>query len=412
MILPIKEALRAMSTNKIRSALTVLGIIIGISSVIIILSAGQALQGFVEKELSSFGNNIIQAEVKIPSTNRQSAENAGGMAMGITITTLKNDDAVAVSKLSNIDKVYAGVLGQDIASYQDANKVVNIYGVTSDFIDVDQAEIETGRFFSAEEERTQTQLVILGSGIKKSLFGENDPLGQQIKLGKLKYEVVGVLKERGASLFFNMDDMVIMPLRTLQKKVMGIDHVMYFIGTMKDLTQDSLTKVQIEDLLRERHNIEDPKKDDFAVTTQEEMQAMLGKILGGIQVLLIAIASISLIVGGVGIMNIMYVTVAERTFEIGLRKSLGATKNNILWQFLWEAIFVTLAGGIIGIIIGAVVAEILTLVAKSFNIDFVFTLPWWSVTIAVSFATFVGLVFGIYPAKKAAILDPIEALRK
>lgn len=412
MILPIKEALRAMSTNKIRSALTVLGIIIGISSVIIILSAGKALQGFVEKELSSFGNNIIQAEVKIPSTNQQSAENAGGMAMGITITTLKNDDAVAVSKLANIDKVYSGVLGQDIASYRDANKVVNIYGVTSDFIDVDAAEIETGRFFSAEEERTQAQLVILGPGIKKSLFGESDPLGQQIKLGKLKYEVVGVLKERGASLFFNMDDMVVMPLRTLQKKVMGIDHVMYFIGTMKDPTQDSLTKAQIQDLLRERHNIEDPKKDDFAVTTQEEMQDTLGTILGGIQVLLIAIASISLIVGGVGIMNIMYVTVAERTFEIGLRKSLGATKNNILWQFLWEAIFVTLAGGIIGIIIGAVVAEILTLVARSFNIDFVFILPWWSVMIAVSFATFIGLVFGIYPAKKAAILDPIEALRK
>jgi putative ABC transport system permease protein len=412
MILSIKEAVRAMITNKIRSALTVLGIIIGISSVIIILSVGQALQGFVEKELSSFGNNIIQAEVKIPSTNQQSAENAGGRAMGITITTLKNDDVVAVSKLANIDKVYSGVLGQAIVSYQDANKVVNIYGVTSDFIDVDQAEINIGRFFSSEEERTQIQLVVLGPGIKKNLFGENDALGQQIKIGKLKYEVVGVLKERGTNLFFNMDDMIIMPLRTLQKKVMGIDHIMYFIGTMKDPTQDDLTKAQIEDLLRERHDIIDAKKDDFAVATQEEMQDILGTILGGIQVLLIAIASISLIVGGVGIMNIMYVTVAERTFEIGLRKSLGATKKNILWQFLWEAIFITLAGGIIGVIIGVVVTEILTLLAKNFDIDFIFVLPWWSVVIAVGFATFIGLIFGIYPAKKAATLDPIEALRK
>jgi putative ABC transport system permease protein len=412
MILPIKEAIRALRTNKIRSALTVLGIIIGISSVIIILSAGQALQGFVAKEVSSFGNNIIQAEVKIPSTNQQSADNAAGMAMGITITTLKNADAEAVSKLINIDKIYSAVLGQDIASYKEANKVINIYGVTSQFIDIDQAEIGLGRFFSAEEERTQSQVVVLGPGIKKSLFGENDALGKLVKIGKLKYEVIGVLKEKGASLFFNMDDMIIMPLLTLQKKVMGIDHVSFFIATMKDPSQDSFTKVQIEDLLRERHNIEDPKKDDFAITTQEEMQDMLDTILGGIQMLLIAIASISLVVGGVGIMNIMYVTVAERTFEIGLRKSLGATQNNILWQFLWEAVFVTLAGGIIGVVIGAVVTEILTIVARNFNIDFTFTLPWWSVTIAVGFATFIGLVFGIYPARKAAVLDPIEALRK
>ena len=412
MILPIKEAIRALKTNKIRSALTVLGIIIGISSVIIILSAGQALQGFVEKEVSTFGNNIIQTEVKVPSTNQQSVDNAAGMVMGITITTLKSADGEAVGELTNIDKIYSAVLGQGIASYKDTNKVVTIYGVTPEFIDIDQAEIDNGRFFTSEEERTQAQVVVLGAGIKKTLFGDGDVLGQQVKIGKLKYEIIGILKERGVSLFFNMDDLAVMPLKTLQKKVMGIDYVSFFIGTMKDPTQDNFTKLQIEDLLRERHKIEDPKKDDFAVTTQEEMQDMLNTILGGIQMLLIAIASISLVVGGVGIMNIMYVTVAERTFEIGLRKSLGATKRNILWQFLWEAVFVTLAGGIIGVLIGAVVTEILTLLAKNFNIGFTFTLPWWSVTIAVGFATFIGLVFGIYPARKAAVLDPIEALRK
>ncbi len=411
-LLPLKQAHAALHANRIRSLLTMLGVIIGISSVIVILSAGEALKGFVYNEVNAFGNNIIQAEVKVPSTSQQSVDNAAGMAMGITITTMKDSDAEAVRKLNNIDKVYSAVLGQGIASYRNENKVITIYGVTPDFIDIDQSKVEQGRFFTAEENRSQAQVVVLGSGIKETLFGDDEALGKQIKIGNLKYEVIGVFKARGASPFFDMDSMAVMPLFTLQKKVMGIDHVMYFLATMKDMSQDQLTKAQIEDLLRERHDITDPKKDDFAVTTQEEMQDMLNVILGGVQLLLIAIASISLIVGGVGIMNIMYVSVAERTFEIGLRKSVGATKGNILWQFLWEAVFVTVLGGIAGIVAGGIVTQLFTLLAKYLKIDFVFTLPLWSIFLAVGFAATVGLVFGIYPAKKAADLDPIEALRR
>lgn len=411
-VLPLREAWQAIKTNRTRSVLTVLGVVIGISSVIVILSAGEALKRYVQDEVSGFGSNIIQAEVKVPSTNQQSADNAAGMAMGITITTLKEDDLESVMKLSNIDKGYGAVLGQDLAVYQDANKVTNIYGVNAAFIDIDQSQIEAGRFFTDEEDKGLAPVIILGPSIKDDLFGDNDALGKMVKIGKSKYQVIGILKQRGGSLFFNMDDMIIMPLRTLQKRVMGIDHIMYFIVTMKDPTQDELTKAEIEDILRDQHDITDPKKDDFAVTTQEEMQDLLNTILGGVQMLLIAIASISLIVGGVGIMNIMYVSVTERTFEIGLRKSIGATRRNILWQFLWEAVFVTLAGGVVGIVIGGIVTEGLNVLTAYLGIGFTFVMPWWAVALSVGFAAAVGLIFGIVPAKAAARLDPIEALRK
>lgn len=405
-------ATHALRINRLRSTLTILGVVVGISSVIMVLAAGAAIDKYMQGEIEAFGSNIIQAEIKVPATEHQSSENAVGLAMGVSITTMRHQDTEDVMKLDNIANAYSGLMGQSLAVRGNNNRIVTLFGVTSPFIDIDVSEVEHGRWFSDEEDRSQTPLVILGYDVKQDLFGDEEAIGKNIKLGKQNLRVIGVMKQRGAAMFFNWDDIVYLPLTTLQKRLMGVDYITYLLGTMNDPSRDQETKVQIEEILRDNHDIIDPKKDDFAVSTQAEMQDMLGVITGGIQLLLIAIASISLIVGGVGIMNIMYVTVVERTFEIGLRKSVGATKKNILWQFLWEALFITLAGGIVGIVIGVILAWIMATLAQSYGYNFQFIVPWWSVTIATSFAIFIGLIFGIYPAKKAAALDPIEALRK
>ncbi len=409
---PLVVAKTALQTNRLRSILTILGVVIGISSVIMILSAGEAIDKYMMGEIQSFGSNIIQAEIKVPSTDHQSTENIQGMAMGISITTMSDDDTEDIARLPNIDKTYSGLMGQALATRGNENKVTTLFGVTESFIDIDSSEVEFGRFFSEEENNSTAPVVVLGYDIKQDLFGDAPAIGKKIKLGRQSYRVIGIMKQRGSAMFFNWDEIVYLPLKTLQKRVMGVDYITYLLGTMKDPSRDLETKQEMEEILRNNHNITDPKKDDFAVTTQAEMQDMLGAIMGGIQILLIAVASISLIVGGVGIMNIMYVSVVERTFEIGLRKSVGATRRNVLWQFLWEAIFITLVGGILGIIIGVVLAWIVATLAQRYGYDFQYIVPWWSVMLATGFAVLVGLVFGVYPARKAANLDPIEALRK
>lgn len=409
---PLQIAYLSLRANKLRSFLTILGIVIGISSVIMVLSAGEAIKGFVNGEIQSFGSNIIQVEIKVPSTEHTSTENAAGLAMGVSITTLKHKDTEDIMKLPNIDKAYSGLMGQALAVRRSENRTVNLFGVTPAFIDIDSAEIAQGRFFSEEENKNLARVIVLGHDVKEDLFGDNEAVGRTIKLGRQEYKVIGVLEEKGAAFFFNWDDIVYLPLRTLQKRIMGVDYITYLLATMKDPRRDQETKAAMEDILRRNHNITDPKKDDFTVTTQAEMQDMLGAIMGGIQILLIVIASISLIVGGVGIMNIMYVSVAERTFEIGLRKSLGATKKNIMWQFLWEAIFITFFGGIIGMFMGVFLSWLVSFLAQNYGYDFHFIIPWWLVVFAVGFTLLIGIAFGIYPARKAAALDPIEALRR
>jgi len=409
---PLQIARSSLKANKLRTLLTVLGMVIGISSVMIILSAGQAMKQYFIAQVNAFGSNYIEVEVKVPSTKQASTENAFGQASGVTITTLTVDDARAIEALPNIDKIYAGDIGQDIVVYQEKNQVTTLYGVTGNYIDIDTSKIDQGRFFTDEEDDNLSQVVVLGSKVKQDLFGNNDFLGKRIKIGRTNFTVIGSLQDRGGALFFDLDDMVYIPVQTLQKKIEGIDYISIIVATMHDTSLDQVTKLDIEDLLRERHSITDPYKDDFAVTTQEEAQDLLSSILDGLQILLIAIASISLIVGGVGIMNIMYVSVSERKYEIGLRKSVGATKRSILWQFLWEAVGITGVGGLMGVLLGVLVSFGISQAADIYGFAFVFTIPPQAFIIAVGFSVVVGLVFGLYPARQAAEFDPIDALRK
>ena len=254
--------------------------------------------------------------------------------------------------------------------------------------------------------------MVLGYKIAEDLFANENPIGQNIKLDKKNYRVIGVMEERGVTGFFNFDEVVYVPLKTGQKKIMGINHVLFIVAQVYNNDLADATAEEITWLIRERHDITDPDKDDFAVITQEESMAIVDTIFNAITWLLIALAAISLAVAGVGIMNVMYVSVAERTFEIGLRKSVGASSRDILWQFLLEAIVITLIGGVIGMTAGIILSFLISVIAGSFGFNWEFQISIFSVFLSVGFSTMIGLVFGLYPAKKAAGLDPIVAMRQ
>jgi len=415
MLRSVKIAINALRTNKIRTSLTILGIVIGISAVIIVMSAGQGIKGLVLAEIEGFGTDLIEIEIKTPNTKSTSSENAVGMVSGISITTLKIDDIVAASKLPNIKDYYYGLIGQEVVSYGGENKTSIIFGISPSFIEMDISEIETGRFYDMDAENNLSQVTVLGYELKKDLFGDSDALGKSVKIGKIKFKVIGVMKESGGgSMFFDRDGMAYVPVKTLQKKVMGVDHVTFSMLSVYDTSLNDQTVEEMTYLLRERHNIEgdNSDKDDFVVVSMEFALEMMDVIFNAITILLIALASISLIVGGVGIMNIMYVSVAERTYEIGLRKSVGATSKSILMQFLWEAIVVTFAGAFVGIIIGILFSFLVYIGATSQGLNWQFIVTPGSLILASGFSITLGLLFGVWPAKKAASLDPVEALRK
>lgn len=408
----LQSALRALSKNKIRSALTVLGISIGITAVIVVMSAGQSLRAFVGGQMDIFGPNLIQVETKVPATKKNSTENAMGMATGITITTLTLDDAETISKLNNVEAVSPGLTGQELVSFGDQIKKTMLWGASEDILKVNRVELAEGRVFSKEENLGLAKVAILGSKVKEKLFGDSDALGQDIKIERTNYHVIGVLTKQGTAGPMDMDSIVYLPVKTLQKSILGIDHVLFISLVVKDRALADDTADEIISLLRQRHNISDPNKDDFSVTTMAEAQSMMDTIFNGLTILLLALVAVSLLVGGVGIMNIMYVTVSERTYEIGLHKAVGAREKDIFWQFLFEAVIMTLVAGAIGIIIGISLSYLISVVANSQGFNLPFSLSYFGILIAVIFSASVGLIFGLTPARRAARLDPVVALRQ
>lgn len=411
-MLTLNIAIKSLTKSKLRTFLTVVGIVIGIAAVIIVMSAGEGLKGQITDQLDAFGTNIIQIEPKVPSTSHVSSENAMAQAQGVQITTLTKEDGEAIGKLKNVANHYAALVDQEIITYLDANKVITVIGTESSFIDMDKSKVAQGRFFNPDEENDLSRVAVLGNKLARTLFGNQDPVGQQVKIGQTQFKVVGVLQERGNTFGFDFDNIAYLPLTTLQKIVMGVDHVQWITAQMKNPSLEQETADDIIQLLRDRHEISDSKYDDFAVMTMTEMRDMIDTIFNAITLLLIALAGISLLVGGVGIMNIMYVSVSERTFEIGLRKAVGAKKTQVLWQFLFEAIIVTLLGGVVGIAIGLFISWLVSFIAGQLGFSWSFVLPPESIAIAFGFCGAVGLIFGYYPAKQAAEMDVISALRR
>ncbi len=421
----VKIALKSLLANKTRTFLTVLGIMIGIASVIIVYSAGAGLSGLIMGEIEAFGTDIIETEIKIPTSKKGIAAeqgNASAMAMGVQITTLSLDDLEDISNLPNVLFGYPGLMGQEQVSYGSEMKKGMLMGTNSYFTLIDQSEVETGRFFTEAENNSLAKVIVLGFDIKNDLFGDNSAVGKFVKIKQSKYRVIGVMKERGAMLAFNWDDMIYIPIKTIQKRLMGVNHITFMIHKLRDASLADITAEEARGILRENHDLPKPEqaytgfmdtgRDDFRVITMGEMMETMSIITGALTWLLLAIVAISLLVGGVGIMNIMYVVVSERSKEIGLRKAVGATYKTIMIQFLIEAIVVTLAGGLIGLLFGVFISFLISFGANYVGLDWDFNIPLEAYIVSLSFSTFFGLLFGIYPARKAARLDPITAMRK
>ncbi len=411
MLNPIKQSIKALSANPARTALTTLGIVIGIATVILVLSAGQGFRSLINAQVDTLGTNTLFVQTKVPPTTKSRANGSTGSQDAlITITTLKNRDLEDIKKVSNVVNNYGMVTGLKVASYGNTAKSVIFYGTSAERFSIDKGTLKSGRFFTESENNGAAQVVILGSKLAQDLFNLDDPIGKLMRVGDINFQVVGVYNPRGG-LGGDEDSTMYIPLLTAQKKILGIDHLLVAVVQIKDLSLGDATAEDIKEVLRNNHNITDPDKDDFSVQTQAQALETFNTIFNGITILLIAIAAISLIVGGVGIMNIMYVVVTERTSEIGLKKALGASNSDILKEFLIESILVTVLGGILGIIFGSFLGWVVSVIATSSGLVWGFSVPMYAIALAFGVSAAIGIGFGVLPARQAAKLDPIRALQ-
>ncbi len=397
-----KIALKALNNNKFRTFLTMLGIIIGVASVITMLAIGQGSKKSIQSQISEMGSNMIMI---MPGNMER-----GGVRQGASdMQTLKLED---YKSLVNECKYLAGVSpvvsssGQFI--YGANNYPSSISGVGEDYLKIRQLTVESGETFTLHDIQASAKVCLIGKTIADNLFtGGEDPVGKVIRFNKIPFKVIGVLKSKGYnSMGQDQDAVVLSPYTTIQKRVLAITHIQgLFCSALTEDMTDNATK-EITSIIRHNHKLKDADEDDFDVRSQKELSTMLSSTTDLMTILLACIAGISLVVGGIGIMNIMYVSVTERTREIGLRMSVGARGIDILSQFLIEAVLISITGGIIGVIIG---------VGTSYGVKFLASWPIfiqpWSVFLSFGVCTITGIFFGWYPAKKAADLDPIEAIR-
>ncbi len=394
-------AFSALMANKMRSLLTMLGIIIGVGAVIAMVSIGMGVRNNIQQSIASLGSNML---IVMPG-----AENRTGVRGGAgSKTTLEDEDADAIkAKIGGIDNVSAMVSGSYQVVFGNSNWKTSVQGVSPDYMDIRSLEVESGIFITEHDMVKRNRVAVIGSTVSENLFGGSNPVGQNIRINNQPFKIIGVLKKKGqSSMGQDQDDVIIVPMTTAQERMLGVNYV-HSINVQVS-SPDIMDEVQedIETLLRQRHHIAKGQEDDFNVRNLTSLMETMDSTTAMITMLLGAVAGISLLVGGIGIMNIMMVSVTERTREIGIRKALGATFRNIMMQFLIESVVIGIIGGVIGIFMGCTLS---IAVAEFFNFNTVITLL--PIAVSFSFAVGTGLFFGIYPARKAAKLDPIEALR-
>ncbi|MDA3802695.1 MAG: ABC transporter permease [Patescibacteria group bacterium] len=400
---------RALLSNKTRSFLTMLGIVIGVGAVVLIMSLGAGAQSLILGQLDSFGTDLVGI---LPGASDEKGPPAS--VFGIVPTSLKQSDIEALKDKSNVPNLKYIVSYYDInlpVSWKDNNYDTTIKGTSGDFLEVENTEVVKGRFFSSSEMSSALKLAVIGQTVVDEVFIQSNPIGQRMKIDNQTVEVIGVLEEKGKAGFSDPNDQILVPLEFAQKILAGVNYLSSAFVRVDQTNNIDYAISDIKMTLRERHDVNNPEEDDFSVRAFKDALELVTTITNSIKYFLAAMAALSLIVGGVGIMNIMLVSVTERTREIGLRKAIGAKNNHIRLQFLFESIVLTLIGGIIGLLIGIFFAWLVSVVVQSLGYDWAFVISFSSFAIAIGLSTVIGVIFGFYPANRASKLDPIEALR-
>ena len=398
----LASSFEALQLNKVRTALAGLGIVIGIGAVIALVSLGQATQQSVQNSIEGLGANLITI---IPGSQRSGAVE-GGFGSSTSLT-LDDANAISSSNFPSISKVSPEVNRRAQVTAGKNNTNTSVIGVNQNYTSVHNVTMDSGTFITPEDVAGNREVAVLGPTVVSDLFGDGvDPTGQTVRINKIPFTIIGITQSKGGTGFGNQDDTIFIPISTAQKTVFGIDNVTDI--SMSAANSDSMTQAENDAgyLLLRRHKINDPTQADFSMFSQADILNTASSVTGTFTALLAGIAAISLLVGGIGIMNIMLVTVIERTREIGLRKALGAKDRTVVTQFLIESIILTIGGGIVGMILGIGLSF---LISKAINLPF--TVSLFSIVLAIGVSGGIGILFGWYPAKKAADLSPIEALR-
>ena len=389
----------SLIANKLRSILTMLGIIIGVAAVIALVSIGNGVKQDIQDSISSLGSNLLMVMPGAPRT-------PGVRPTAGSQKTLKVSDYEAIAKLDGVKAASPYTAGSYVAIYQSKNWTTSVSGVNYNFQDVNNWNMEEGRFISEKNVQNRERIAVVGQTVVKNLFAGEDPVGKEIRVQNIPFRVIGVLESKGNGTMGNdQDDAIFIPYTTAMERVEGVDYLRMVYVVAKDESGIDRLQSDIENLLRVRHGIKDPELDNFNIQNMKSIMDTMEQTTGTLTLFLGAVAAISLVVGGIGIMNIMLVSVTERTREIGIRKALGATYNVIVTQFLIEAVVISLMGGIIGIALGIGASH---LIGTLSGLSTVISIP--TLILSFGFSMAIGLVFGIYPARKAAKLNPIDAL--